>query len=329
MSRTHAFLTYLPKVSPKVEDICIRKPCARPIDIHPLLGYVHLRSVSISRIRVSTVESVLKLAQLPRLEKLSLFFIHSPASENPSPNRSSPYVFHQVTSLECNSAPEFLQAARFPVLQSFSIKDESSLRIRASLNALWKHCSPDILSKIFVACLQRRDLEPALTLEDIQTVYKFQRLKWFDVRATRWIWNDQELERMASAWPRLTKLTVYSTMPKYLEPEGFTLLGLVHLVKCCPRLSSLSIRICEQHPPVTLSDLPEDGSSNLRLQTISFSDAQLEQSQYDTVAAFLSSLFPNLRRIESPFTTHSSHCWKRVERLLGTFSKGEAYTQRE
>lgn len=329
ISWTQAFLSDFPKVSPEVEDIYINGFLrAKPLDIRPLLGCIHLRSLSIPEIG-STVESALKLAQLPRLERLSLFFVQPPASENPSPHRSSPCVFHRVTSLECNSAPEFLQASRFPVLQSISITEQFSVGIRGTLDALWKNCSPDILSEISIMCLRRGGLVSSLTLEDIQPAYNFRRLEIFTVMTAQWIWNDQELERMASTWSRLRRLSIYSTIPRMYEPRGFTLLGLVHLAKCCPRLSCLCIRLRKQDPPISLPDIPEDWSSNFRLQTISFSGAEIEESQYDTVAAFLSSLFPNLRRIKTLFTSDRFDCWERIEGLLHAFGAARAYTQRE
>lgn len=323
---TQAFLSYFPNVSPKVEHIRIFSGLStEPVDIRPLLGCIHLRSLAIHGLRVPTVEFALKFAELPHLEDLSLSFIQHPAPTNPSPYQSNPAIFHRVKSLECSSSPEFLQACRFPVLQSFSISD--AFRIRDSLDALWKHCSPNILSRVSIVCFGLDRVSLSLTLEDIRKVFSFHRLEHVTIETPLWIWNDQALELMALAWPGLRELSVHYLGPFRQDLAGFKLLGLAHLAKHCPQLRSLSIQIRGQNPSITLSDLPEDGSSNFHLESISFTRARMKQSQCEIVAAFLSCLFPNLRRIDMmPFD--GSDRWKRVEGLLKVFGAVRAYGQR-
>lgn len=311
---TQAFLSYFLAVSPKVEYIRIRgffTTSPEPIDIRPLLGCVHLRSLEISQLRVS-VESALDLAQLPYLETLSLSFIRHPASQSPLPHHLNPYIFHRVKSLECTSSPEFLQAGRFPALQSITLKD--GFRIRESLNALWKHCSPEILSSFMIDWNSSSDSN--LTLEDIRKVFSFRSLERFDIRTPRCIWDDHALETIASACSGLRDLVIYATNSVDEDPDGFTLHGLIHLAKYCPQLRSLCLTIRFRTPPVSLSDIPGDVPSNVHIESIYLSETDIESSQCDTVAAFLSRLFPKLRHVDLPFYTESWASWKRVDELL-------------
>lgn len=324
---TQAFLSYFPQASPGVENISIgRFGRTNPVDIRPVLGCFHLRSLSISGVRVSNVESALKLAGLPHLEDLTLFFIHRSASTDPSPHQSNPSIFRRVKSLSCNGSPEFLHASRFPVLQSFSTEEE--FRIRDSLNALWKHCSPDILCKLSIDFTSTEHFTWSLTMEDIRNTFNFRRLEQVTFVTPRWIWNDQALKLMASAWSGLRKLTIQPLSTRNEDSVGFPLLGLIHLVKCCPQLMFLSIRISERNPPISLSDLPEDGPSNHHIESIWFSGAIMEQSQYGTVAAFLSCLFPNLRQLIVSPTDPGFDGWKSIEGLLENFAAVRAYPRR-
>ena len=114
-------------------------------------------------------------------------------------------------------------------------------------------------------------------------------------------------------------------MPTY--SRGRDLHSGLTLAKRCPQLRSLSIQIRGRNPPISLSDLPKDGSSNFHLERVSFTRARIKQSQCEIVAAFLSCLFPNLRRIEMPLSAEGSDRWKRVEGLLETFGAVRAYRQ--
>lgn len=325
---TQTFLSCFPDMSPKLEHMEIFRllGVSESVDIHPLLGCVHLRSLKISRVRVSVVESALHLAQLPNLEALSLSFIQPAASQNPSLHSSNPYIFQQLKSLECNSSPEFLQACRFPVLRSFSIREVFG--IRESLDALWKHCSPNLLHDLDILC-EEGDFAPTLALEDIQTVFRFPRLEDVMIRTYRCIWDDQVMELMASAWLGLRRLSISSNCTR--ESAGFTFLGLVHLAKCCPQLRWLSIPIRERNPPVCLSNLPDDGPSNFQLESASFFGGNIAQSQCETVAAFLSCLFPNLKEIWGAricFGRQGFNAWKSIEESLEKFATVRNYSSR-
>ncbi|KAJ3478849.1 hypothetical protein NLI96_g9473 [Meripilus lineatus] len=321
-----SFTSYLPNASPEMEHIRLSACNANwgygssevVIDIQPLTSFSHLRSF-ICELQVGKLATAVQLAQLPKLEELSLDFDprHFPHRAPPE-DFPHPFIFPRLKSLACTLSPQFLQACRFPALQSFTIKHLDGLR--DSLNALREHCTPGLMREVTIDCPET--LNRLSFPEDMQGLLDLPALERVTIQGYGWGLGDQALETIALAWPNLRSLDLRDNY----RSKPTTLLGLVPLVKHCPDLVSLSVSISFRQPSIAPTDLAGIRCSNPHLDYLHFQDSIINELECDPVASLLSRLFPNLRRIrlyewgligEPPKGIEK---WSRVEGLLKGFA---------
>lgn len=313
-----ALISYFPNACPEMEHI--RLSAYPPthvgyvIDIRPITRFSHLRSFMCD-LQIEDLDTALQLAQLPKLEVLSLDF-RRPHFPHLAPPRKivHPCIFPCLKSLTCTQSPEFIQASRLPALQSFTIKHVDGLR--DSLNALREHCTPDLMRRVTIDCPEK--LKGLSFPKDMQGLLDLHALEHVSISGFGWGLGDDALETIAVAWPNLKTLLVRDAS----RSKPTTLFGLVPLVRHCPDLASISVNLSFHQPSISQRDLPEIGCSNLHLETVHFQDSYIEGLESDAVAAFLSHLLPNLRRINlyhwGPVGRPPSSIqkWSRVEKLL-------------
>lgn len=139
--------------------------------------------------------------------------------------------------------------------------------------------------------------------------------------------DNDELRKLAVAWPRLRVLILHQKAGLYRPPQ-VDLTGLVLLLEHCPELHQLTLSVNAifdtKAPPVP----PISSISNKLITSINFSNSPITKTA--EVAAFLSAIVPNLR--ETPSWTGEVTCpaektqryrqrWDDVAELVHVFAE--------
>lgn len=114
--------------------------------------------------------------------------------------------------------------------------------------------------------------------------------------------NDQDLLRAAKSWPKLKKLRL-GDEGRWITPARpqITLDGFAGLLLHCPDLCSLGIGMDATSYSVVTPEVPGGGIINTKITTLSVGASLIESPL--AVAAFLSSVLPNLKNILSKVDT--------------------------
>ncbi|KAG2357956.1 hypothetical protein BDR07DRAFT_1418929 [Suillus spraguei] len=114
--------------------------------------------------------------------------------------------------------------------------------------------------------------------------------------------NDQDLVRAAKSWPKLKKLRL-ADEGRWITPARpkITLDGFASLLLHCPDLCSLGIGMDATSYSVVTPEVPGSGVVNTKITTLSVGASLIESPL--AVAAFLSSVLPNLKNILSKVDT--------------------------
>ncbi|KAH7908724.1 hypothetical protein BJ138DRAFT_323541 [Hygrophoropsis aurantiaca] len=139
--------------------------------------------------------------------------------------------------------------------------------------------------------------------------------------------DNAAIKEMAQAWPRLLSLDLsYREDGWELEPE-ITLHGLLPLLRNCPGLQHLGIVVDGRYITANPHKLPGGGVRNTSLTTLWLADSPITRPPL--VAAFLSSVAPNIRNIMSwdteplalrPRARKYKRRWKIVKRMIPVLS---------
>ncbi|KAJ7510984.1 hypothetical protein B0H11DRAFT_1956829 [Mycena galericulata] len=136
------------------------------------------------------------------------------------------------------------------------------------------------------------DLKFALRGRSLGTLFCFANLiSLFISSAVRWDICDDTVADVAQAWPRLENLTLRTTYPR--TPVRLTLRTLHHLAEYCPRLRAFEMTFDATTPAPQNTGIPTVAQN--QLTSMHVADSPLVNT--GGVARFLSSIFPNVRRI--------------------------------
>ncbi|KAH7921197.1 hypothetical protein BV22DRAFT_1198366 [Leucogyrophana mollusca] len=180
-------------------------------------------------------------------------------------------------------------------------------------------CRRDTLSSIHIS----DEWQPRMDLltydpEYLRPLSAFKNLTSLVIRTTRsLLLNDDNLKELALAWPRLENLQLVSSHSWRVQPS-ITLPGLLPLLEHCPRLASLAILVDTTTTPAKASQLPGKGIRNTLLTEINVDRSRISSPVF--VAAFLSDILPNLRRIRAIRAITRGRPWREVERMLSAFA---------
>lgn len=319
----YIFCKRSPELSDVLEKLYTRSRNLRIINCHApldtgawtgLSSHTHLRSLTIpissreERDSHSVVSS--ELITFPSLEELHL-------------------------STSFTILAHILSSSQFPILEAVTFDLESQKPLPgtsfAQLTALIaRTCSHSVLRAIDVSSHQcpAEDRNPDHTIlpDALRPLLVFSNLHTVVLNAHLCLnLDDVVIRDMALAWPRLTHLWLDPT-GRWPIPSRVTLNGLIPLAEKCPQLRKLGIPVNANisMPFSGVAVRPGRGRVNYQLRAIMVGNSYISSS-YDT-AAFLSDIFPNLRRVDSwlDFTEEEGMYksrWNEVGKLVPCFTQ--------
>ncbi|KII95061.1 hypothetical protein PLICRDRAFT_169754 [Plicaturopsis crispa FD-325 SS-3] len=112
--------------------------------------------------------------------------------------------------------------------------------------------------------------------------------------------GDEDLARMARAWPLLEHLSLAAdlSMTGWMKAPRITILGLLPLIQNCRRLENLAIVIDARVLPPRGTRLDVDADAESTIDYVFLGNSLIEEP-VGRVAALLADLFPNLRDISA------------------------------
>lgn len=312
--RIQTLFPAFPVLLPEVESISIKGGSPRAVlDVRSLPGCAHLRSF-ISTIPIS-LESAVQLSSLPKLETLSFTMLDQETSSAPLP---TPCGFRSLRSLSYGPSPTFIQACHFPVLQDFTAFRPQQLS--PLLEALVKHCNPKLLRTVRTDC-PLGSATPEVFIDHIRPLLKLHDLESVAISNSGCSQDDKMIETMSLAWPNLKVLSLTNPSQIYCETHP-TWRGLLHLVRNCPALCSLSIEIETRELKIVNKEWNSVLGTNMfnpHVEAIDFQCSLISNYYMECkeISAFLLRLFPNLKTIHRKcYSTSDEKSWEMVERLL-------------
>lgn len=303
-------LSYLPHSSPNIERINMlctfdNQTVSTAFDF--ILHCPSLRSLNC--LHSIPLEIAANLSQLPKLESLVFNLIppRRQTLDSPSPLLS----FQSLTSLIIGGSPaiQFIRRTEFPVLRAISIRQDYPNSLHFTLVLLHSHCSVNLLESFTLWCHS----DTGFPFHVIHPLFAFCNLTSVELNVDTLL-GDDGLEAMAMAWPRLGRLLLGKSSPT------FTLQGLIPLVRYCPESRTLRITLNGSGVPMPWDRRPADGYSNPWICAVALGSSPVDESDKVTAAAFLSDLFPNLRKIACGADSPYRKTWAGVEGLLEAFA---------
>ncbi|KAG1735048.1 hypothetical protein EDB19DRAFT_1725777 [Suillus lakei] len=293
-----------------------------PVSAAVVCGWHQLKSLSTEAVDGS---ALLHLSTLPSLEELELSFL--------SPNRgsfnyslttfSTPLRHLTIRTQSAELCLPFLEAMWIPARSvSISLGDIPRSSSNATLLLL-------LASRVTAEQVQALSLDltcdSLLSITEIIPLFSFRALEELTLPSTssNLTINDQDLIRAVKSWPKLRKLRL-GDEGMWITPERpqITLDGIANLLLHCPDLCALSIAMDATSYSVVTPDVPGGGVTNTKITTLSVGASLINNPL--AVAAFLSSILPNLQNILSkvdtnfaPNQTESRHVkWARAATYL-------------
>ncbi|KAG1878651.1 hypothetical protein C8R48DRAFT_648581 [Suillus tomentosus] len=108
--------------------------------------------------------------------------------------------------------------------------------------------------------------------------------------------TDEDLASLAAAWPQLRILSI-NKMHGWVVKSDITQIGLLEMLRCCPKLQTLCIAIDTDTFTEVPLDRPGGGVQNMNIRTLAFADSVIQLHATTVVAAFLSDIFPRLNEV--------------------------------
>ncbi|KAJ7616520.1 hypothetical protein FB45DRAFT_1105728 [Roridomyces roridus] len=303
-----------------------------------ILGFDRLRSVSVPRIDSRALEHICRLPTLTSLSLTSYTGVTLPtisSDELPFP------ALHTLSIVAQNpdKVPLILSLLARAPLQSLKIdfgmsRDTAQLfpRLCKSLgeNCTSAHAS---LQSLSLGVRYRRSLEPGLTIQCIhlRPLFLFTELTEVSLHPHHGFdLNNSAVDELARAWPRVNKV-VLARNRRIATVSRVTLAGLLSFAQHCPYLSELQISFNASVVPKTQTRKP----GVMRVQQTSLKSLGVQTSpcrDHQATAAFLSSAFPRLRKLNADAIDPEDDVvaeslikkWRAVEELLPLLSKVRA-----
>ncbi|KAJ7362729.1 hypothetical protein DFH08DRAFT_1073721 [Mycena albidolilacea] len=318
-------------LGPKLSFIDLPSLSADPSLFNPLAGrFLHLVSLTIPVPHHGHLSTIM-LKHVGRLETFeAIEFVLDNAIMLAGITDSSLFSHLRAAKLEAYEISHlvaFVCTWNSPQLRSFSAEILNSLEV-AGLEGLYQglvaHCAHAQLYKVEVNFVYSYFLECYASAEDPQTptsihrghffrqLYVFTHLKEVDIGVPfGYDIDDRNISDMAQAWPNLEKL-VLGSYSSY-QPEC-TLLSLSALGKYCPCLSVAEITLDASNVPA----LPIAPAQQLiHDKLISFDAAFSQILDPPAVATFISSIFCNLRGVQSSLEAADNRLrWMAVNQIL-------------
>ncbi|KAF9233796.1 hypothetical protein BU15DRAFT_53408 [Melanogaster broomeanus] len=171
--------------------------------------------------------------------------------------------------------------------------------VKPFLLTLGQSCNQDHLESVTIShrhpTLQTTCLP--LTIDDFSPLAFFGNLKEIFIDTGCQIELDgSDILQLASAWPRLTTLSLNS-QHGWRTDTGISPLDLLPLVRKCTGLGHLTVMLNTESFGTIPLDRPGGGFSAHSLRYLDVLDSQIEDGSVGPLAALLSDLFPKLRYI--------------------------------
>ncbi|KAG1892080.1 hypothetical protein F4604DRAFT_1672181 [Suillus subluteus] len=272
-----------------------------PVSTAVVCGWHQLKTLSTEAV---DGPALLRLSTLSSLEHLQLSFL----SQNRGFFKYSPTTFsNSLRHLTIRAqSPELC----VPFLETTWIPARS---IYISLGNIPRSYSNEtflllLASRVTAEQVQALSLDLTcdwlLTITEITPLFSFCALEELTLPSTsgNLTINDQDLIRAAKSWPKLTKLRL-GDEGRWISPARpqITLHGFASLLLHCPHLCTLSISMDATSYNVVTPQVPGGGVINTKITTLSVGASLIENPL--AVAAFLSSVLPNLNNILSKVDT--------------------------
>lgn len=181
--------------------------------------------------------------------------------------------------------------------------------------------------------------DACVTIADLRPLLVFSNLEDIDLNIYAplpWQLDDAAFAQLARAWPSLTSLTMHCWNAETRDPPLPTLKTVKSLAAHCPRIASVSLDLNTSAPLPSLTDEDEDpyyvrspcGSSSqsgdavsgecLVSLNVNFSPLLAESGPLGppAIAAFLSSVFPQLKSVWTNKYSRHAKKWRQVSKLL-------------
>ncbi|TCD59788.1 hypothetical protein EIP91_011465 [Steccherinum ochraceum] len=213
-----------------------------------------------------------------------------------------------VRTRNVSSVMHLLEMTRFPCLEKFevwfeTVETPAHNLVKAFVKQMAHSIAAKTLTNIFFCAIVDRshpwDPINALSSNVFAPLAHFHNVDSFELDAGWSITYDEDLLRaLAPAWPKLTRIELSENGPWLPSRTNLLTLGsLETLVRHCPALLSINMRINAVGPEILSDQLPAEGHAAERAQMLVLGNSPITNPTH--VAMFLSSLFPNLRTIES------------------------------
>ncbi|KDQ62110.1 hypothetical protein JAAARDRAFT_189482 [Jaapia argillacea MUCL 33604] len=196
----------------------------------------------------------------------------------------------------------------------------SQSAFRASLTSI--NIQGDEISLPDEGILYSEVLRPLLLLQELCIVF-IDHNSWHGL-------DNRSLEQMATAWPHLEHLELYTFSMVTTQPGLVTLEGLIPLASQCPNLKTINLAL---HASVEMTDSrPGRGVTSLSVESLDFCYSTIDTSTIPHVAGFLSDVFPNaniksswdeakefVEEDEAERSRAMARAWAEVSRLHSVF----------
>jgi hypothetical protein len=270
------------------------------------------------RVDLPSARALDRMATLPILQHLELYYDEFPAD---FPRWEAPDVFPslktlrvEMTGLACCAAllVAMPSIAAITSVDVITYSDSSASELHDFFNVMRSHCRSITAIRVHIYNLYHSG--DAVMISHLRPILSFSNVTRVSLRLNQGINLDSEdAEEIAKAWPRIVSLALdasKSNPPNEEKITRLTLWGLTAFARHCPYLENLSLPIDAREVPGMLSgELIFDNV--LSYLDVSFSPIRDPVS----VAAFLSDIFPALRKIETLEQSVKDQ-WEQVERLV-------------
>ncbi|KAI0327507.1 hypothetical protein GY45DRAFT_1363252 [Cubamyces sp. BRFM 1775] len=286
--------------APNVKDIGL-STSGFHCSVERIANFHRLHSLNLGPVR--DPGPILELCgSLPHLTHLTLD-IANHSGTNPTPPQLPETFLGPLKQLFLSGPPKtavlFLEAVKAPSLSLLDIRFEVAAD-------LWKHCL-EVIPARFGASLRHFTAGVEDGIDDGE---KFSFHDWFSplyaIRDLRRVHVDslydtsfkivaQDLDNIASAWPKLRSLS----LPHSLEDDrssAFPITALQPLAAKCPHLRTLIIPL-PQHAPLAGSTLPPVSVHQTSLEEICLPLGQWPPDMRERCITYLTSLFPRAETV--------------------------------
>ncbi|KAJ6454285.1 hypothetical protein C8R47DRAFT_1083133 [Mycena vitilis] len=299
-------------------------------------GWPHLVDLSIPNLDKAGFTHV---SRLPSLASLTLYFAKNTASLH-LPDFLTGRTFPVLNKLTINCETARFCAGVIRVISSRHFESLSITQLTSWTTAAWQELHTTIRDCLDHAALDTIEFEargvrrPSDTAPYVLSSDAVRHLLAFNnlTDVTYQVYpcldaNDDFLEEMALAWPKIGRLFLGSEV-LHTQPPQATLKCLIAFARHCPELSGLGVRMNASLVP-TFTQVPGHRISH-SLNSLEVGTSPIDSGVDTTAAAFISNLFPELEylftfssgnynvTLPEPLTRHVT-TWGRVSDMIPVF----------